>query len=210
MSILKSKRLWWLALFAMLLLIWAVYSSQSAVAQHTQGQLYAVTMDIRAADDEAMRERDGCAESFKGTRKHDEFTKFGRLDNDGGNITLNGNVILQSASMSLRVGKDEKSAQLQLFFLAGLTPSSDEYDTEYIPVTISGDGTFTVDPDASADVDEVQTNGIQVEVSKVNKKKGQGKKGQGEPQVAFQITIGDAVFTPVLSDGTCDPNDPNP
>ena len=48
-------------------------------------------------------------------------------------------------------------------------------------------------------------DGIQVNVTKVNK-----KKGQEEPKVVGQITIEYAVFTPVPSDGTCDPNDPNP
>ena len=200
MSILKSKRLWWLALFAMLLLIWAVYSSQSAVASHTPGQLYEVTMDIRATTPiTGPIVRNECAESFKGTRKHDEFTKFGRLATDGGNITLDG-VTLTQASMSLRVGKDENFGQLQLFFGSGPSPSSDAFSTRDIPVTISSnnDG-FEVVPATS-----------QVEVSKDNKKKkGQGKKGQGEPQVVGQITIGTAFFDPDRS-GTCDPNDPNP
>ena len=205
MSILKSKRLWWLALFAMFLLIWAVYSSQSAVAHHIQGQLYAVTMDIRAADDDTMTERNGCAEAFKSRKNHGAFTKFGQLDNNGRDITLNG-VTLTSASMSLHVGKDEDFGQLQLFFGSGPSPSSDALSTRDIPVTItSSDGSFTVVPDASADLDGT-TNGIQVEVTKDNKKKKGQKKGQ-EEQVAGQITIGDAVFTPVLS-GICDPNNP--
>ena len=213
MSILKSKRLWWLALFAMLLLIWAVYSSQSAVAQHTQGQLYAVTMDIRAADDDTMRERNGCTEVSKSRKSHGGFTKFGRLADDEGDIKLKG-VTLKTASMSLRVDKDDSSSgQLELFLGADLSPSSDAFSTGDIPVTIrSSDGSFTVVPDpllvlnGGADVNK-DLDGIQVEVSKDNKKKKGQKKGQGEPQVVGQITIGDAVFA-VPSDGTCDPNDP--
>ena len=165
------------------------------------GQLYSVSMVISAdATITGDDIRDGCGDFSKSSKKHGGSAKFGSLEGDGGNITL-GDAFLNKAEMGLRVGKDENSGQLHLFF--AYRTDRTQYETKLFPVTITSSGgsiTLVLDPSVDVGAD----SGIQVEVFKTNKK----KKGQQVQQVVGQITIRDAEFNAVPSGGTCDPNDP--